>query len=145
MKQRLLAALLLLVAPLAAQSNSGLRDAVRNTERAFAKTMADRDPAAFARFLSEEAVFFSANGVLRGSAAVSGGWKQFFQGAKAPFSWEPDQVEVLASGSLALSSGPVYDPDHKRIGTFNSVWRRGTDGNWKIVFDKGCPPCNCGQ
>lgn len=29
------------------------------------------------------------------------------QVAEAPFSWEPAQVEVLDSGTLALSSGPV--------------------------------------
>jgi hypothetical protein len=82
---------------------------------------------------------------LRGLKQVNDGWKRMYEGAKAPFSWEPEQVEVLDSGTLALSSGPVYDPDHKRIGTFNSVWRREPGGKWKIVFDKGCPPCNCGQ
>jgi len=49
--------------------------------------------------------------------------------------------ELLDSGTLAMSSGPVYDPEGKRIGTFNSVWRREPDGSWKIVLDKGCPPC----
>jgi ketosteroid isomerase-like protein len=35
----------------------------------------------------------------------------------------------------------VRDPDGRQIGTFNSVWRREADGSWKVVFDKGCPPC----
>src|SRR4051794_1725227 len=113
---------LLLVLPLFAQTNSDLKEQVRNTERAFAKTMADRDHAAFVSFLAEEAVFFG-NGLLRGPKQVGDGWKRFFEGPRAPFSWEPEQVEVLDSGTLALSSGPVWDPDHKRIGTFNSVWR----------------------
>jgi ketosteroid isomerase-like protein len=59
----------------------------------------------------------------------------------APFSWEPEHVEVLASGTLALSSGPVFGRDGTRIGTFNSVWRLEADGRWRVVFDKGCPPC----
>jgi ketosteroid isomerase-like protein len=135
-----------MVAALAsAQAGADLREQVRATERAFAKTMADRDHAAFVSYLSEEAVFFGGNGVTRGPKQVGDVWKRFFDGAKAPFSWEPEQVEVLESGSLAFSSGPVWDPDHKRIGTFNSVWRRGPNGKWKIVFDKGCPPCNCAQ
>jgi ketosteroid isomerase-like protein len=145
MKLRLLLTIAIVAATLGAQSNAELREEVRATERAFAKTMADRDHAAFVSFLAPEAVFFSANGVLRDSKQVSDGWKRMYEGAKAPFSWEPEQVEVLDSGTLALSSGPVYDPDHKRIGTFNSVWRREPGGKWKIVFDKGCPPCNCGQ
>ena len=47
-------------------------------------------------------------------------------------------MAVLDSGRLGLSSGPVFDPAGERVGTFNSVWRR-TEGEWKIVFDKGCP------
>ena len=42
-----------------------------------------------------------------------------------------------------LSSGPVHDPKGNRVGTFNSVWRRGGDGTWKVILDKGCPPCDC--
>jgi hypothetical protein len=33
----------------------------------------------------------------------------------------------------------VFDPQGKRIGTFNSIWRRETDGRWHVIFDKGCP------
>ena len=40
-------------------SNADLVRQVAEAERAFAKTMADRDHAAFATFVSEEAVFFT--------------------------------------------------------------------------------------
>lgn len=116
---------------------------VRATETAFAKSMADRDHAAFVAHLSDEAVFFS-RAVLRGKTAVAEGWKPLYQGPKAPFSWQPEKVEVLESGTLALSSGPVFSPEGKRVGTFNSIWRREADGRWKIIFDNGCPPCDCG-
>jgi ketosteroid isomerase-like protein len=116
---------------------------VRQTELAFARTMADRDHAAFASFLAEETVFLAETRTLRGRAQVAEAWKRYYEGAKAPFSWEPDRVEVLDSGTLALSSGPVYDPDGQRVGTFTSVWRRDVAGRWRIIFDKGCPPCRC--
>jgi ketosteroid isomerase-like protein len=119
---------------------SALAEQVRATERAFAKTMADRDHAAFASFLSEEAVFLGRT-VLRGKAQVAAGWKAYYEAPQAPFSWEPDRVEVLASATLAVSTGPVYDPAGKRVGTFVSTWRREPDGTWKIVLDSGCPPC----
>ena len=125
-----------------AQSNAEVQAQVRERERAFAKTMADRDHGAFVSFLADETVFFG-KGPLRGKKAVAEAWKGFYEGPKAPFSWEPDAVEVLDSGGLALSSGPVHDPEGKRVGTFNSVWRREADGQWRIVFDKGCPPCAC--
>ncbi|HPA52918.1 MAG TPA: DUF4440 domain-containing protein, partial [Thermoanaerobaculia bacterium] len=59
----------------------------------------------------------------------------------APFSWEPALVEVLDSGTLALSTGPVRDPAGKETGTFTSIWRREGPGTWRIVFDKGNPVC----
>ena len=108
-----------LLPALFSQTNSDLKEQVRKTELAFAKSMADRDLAAFTSFLDDEAVFSGAK-ILRGAKAVAEQWKSFYQGPKAPFSWAPDAVEVLDSGTLALSSGPVFDPDGKRIGTFNS-------------------------
>ena len=134
--------LLFLAVSLFAQ-NEKSADEVRRAELGFAKSMADRDLKAFTAFLADEALFISPTRVLRGAKEVADGWKRFFDGPKAPFSWEPAEVQVLDSGTLALSSGPVRDPSGKRIGTFNSVWRREADGNWKVVIDHGCPPCDC--
>ena len=116
---------------------------LRAAEEAFAQTMADRDHEAFAAFLAEETVFFGPTGEIRGSEAVAAAWEPFFQGADAPFAWQPDSVAVLDSGTLGLTSGPVVAPDGRRIGTFNSVWRLARGGSWEIVFDRGCPPCDC--
>ncbi len=115
-----------------------LRKQVTETEKAFARSMAERDFAAFARHLSEGTVFYGRN-VLRGKAAVMAAWKPFYEGEKAPFSWEPDQVDVLPDGTLAHSSGPVRDENGKRVSRFNSVWRLESPGVWRIVFDKGQP------
>jgi ketosteroid isomerase-like protein len=112
-------------------------------ESSFAATLANRDTAAFAALVSPEAVFFGEKAVMRGKAAVVDGWRPLFAGPTAPFSWRPEVVEVLPSGTLALSSGPVHDPGGKQIGTFTSVWRREPDGTWRVIFDKGCPVCNC--
>ena len=122
-------------------SNEALAREVQATERAFAKTMAERDHAAFERFLSEEAVFFSGNEPLRGKRRVAEAWARFYEGPDAPFSWEPDRVEVLASGTLALSTGPVRDAHGTIIARFNSIWRRESPGTWRIVFDRGSPVC----
>jgi uncharacterized protein (TIGR02246 family) len=146
----LLAAVLILIfglpaAALAADppGNAELAAQLRATEEAFARTMADRDHEAFVSFLAEEAVFFGRNSELRGRDAVAAAWKPLFEGAAAPFSWQPEVATVLDSGTLGLTSGPVLAPDGKRIGTFNSVWRREADGSWKIIFDRGCPDCEC--
>lgn len=115
-------------------------DQVVAVERAFARTMAERDLDAFAGFLSEEAIFFAGTQPLRGKAAVIEAWSRYYDGPEPPFSWEPDQVEVLDSGKLALSTGPVRDPGGKVIARFQSIWRLEAPGVWRIVFDKGGPP-----
>ena len=120
-------------------------DEVRAAETAFAKSMADRDAAAFSALIADETVFFGSKTVFHGKAEVVAGWKRFFDGPAAPFSWAPAEVEVLPAGTLGFTSGPVYDPKGQRIGTFNSVWQRQKDGTWKIIFDKGCPPCDCAK
>jgi ketosteroid isomerase-like protein len=120
---------------------ASLRQQVMNTERAFAKSMADRDHAAFTSFLADEAIFFNGDSSLRGKTAVAAQWKPFFDGQDPPFSWEPDQVQVLDSGDLALSTGPVRDPAGNIVGRFNSIWRLDSTGSWRIVFDKGSPVC----
>jgi ketosteroid isomerase-like protein len=116
-----------------------LRRQVTEAERSFARSMAQRDHAAFTRHLSEHAVFYAPTSVLHGKAAVAAGWKPFFDGPAAPFSWEPEQVDVLADGTLAHSSGPVRDPSGRILLRFNSVWRQEAPGVWRVVFDKGSP------
>jgi ketosteroid isomerase-like protein len=118
---------------------------VAATERAFAKTMADRNFGAFTTFLSGETIFFGRSGPIRGKQAVSDAWKRFYEQPQAPFSWTPDKVEVLDSGSLALSTGPVYDPNGKLIARFSSIWRLEAPDTWRIIFDQGCEVCDCAK
>ena len=116
------------------------RTEVFAAERAFARSMAERDFAAFGRYVAADCVFFSGSTALHGRDAVLAAWKPFFDGPAAPFSWEPDQVEVLASGELALSTGLVKTPDGVVSARFNSIWQRQPDGQWRVIFDKGGPP-----
>ena len=133
------AAAVLAVGAAAAQGSLETRRAeVFAAERAFARSMAERDFAAFSRYVAEDCVFFGQT-ALHGRDAVLAAWKPFFDGAQAPFSWEPDQVEVLASGELALSTGLVKNPEGAVTARFNSVWQRQGDGRWLVIFDKGGP------
>lgn len=139
---RLLTAMVLsgLAASGAAADPSRWQAEVTAAEIAFARSMAERDLAAFTGWLSEQAVFFTTPGApLRGRAAVVAHWRAYFEGPKAPFSWAPDRVDVLDDGTLAHSSGPVRDPAGQPIARFNSVWRQEAPGVWRVVFDRGEP------
>ncbi len=121
--------------------SADLRSQVAEVERAFAKAMADRDYAAFTSFLSEEAVFLAGTTARRGKQAVAAHWKTYFDESDAPFSWEPETVSVLDSGNLAISTGPVWNAEGRRMSTYTSIWRQEEPGVWRIIFDKGDRYC----
>jgi len=120
-----------------------LEKEVADTETAFAATMARRDLRAFEEFVAADAVFFSGPAPLRGKAAITDYWRRFYTDTAAPFAWKPETVRVLATGELAISTGPVTDAAGQQVSTFTSIWRREDSGRWLIVFDKGNDVCRC--
>lgn len=126
-------------APSAEQMQAWQRE-VRAAECGFAASMARRDLAAFERHLAEATLFFMGpNRPLHGRAAVVAAWKRFYDGAEAPFQWEPDEIAVSPDGQLAYSTGPVRNARGELTNRFNSVWRREGPGRWVIVVDRGAP------
>lgn len=136
------ASVLLAVAYAGAKQKPDPRAQVFAAESSFAHTLAARDLEAFGSFVAKDAIFFGRRGVMHGRAEVVAGWKPLFEGPDPPFSWKPEVVEVLESGTLAHSSGPVMDPSGKVFGMFQSIWRLDPDGKWRVVFDKGCDVCD---
>ena len=126
-----------------APSHEALVAQVTAAEVAFAKSMVDRDHAAFLTHIADDAVFLNGGKPLRGKAAIGEHWKHFYTGATPPFTWKPDLVEVAASGGLAQSVGPVAAPGGKVVSRFYSTWRREPDGRWRVVFDDGYNLCDC--
>lgn len=118
---------------------------VRAAEAAFARTMAERDFAAFATFIADDAVFVNGGKPLRGKAEVLAFWKRFFDGPAAPFSWRPELVEIASGGDLGYSEGPVSSPQGKVFARFYSTWRRDGAGRWHVVFDNGYTVCDGGK
>ncbi len=105
--------------------------------------MTDRDFVGFMRFVADDAVFLNGGKPLRGKAAIREYWKRFYSDPAAPFDWKPEFVEVLSSGGLAQSIGPVISPNGKVIARFYSTWRLESDGNWRVVLDNGYDVCDC--
>jgi ketosteroid isomerase-like protein len=128
----------------AADDLAALTEQVRATEIAFAKTLADRDVKAFRNMIAPDVIWL-ADKPLRGPDQVLTRWQKFFDAPQPPFSWAPEIVEVQAGGKLALSTGPVFSAAGKQIGTYTSIWRREASGEWKIIFDRGCPHCDCAE
>ena len=116
-------------------------------ELSFAQSVAAHDAAAFREHLEEGAVFGTKSPApQRGRDAIVGAWAGLIDGSALVLRWYPTMVAVDGSGELAYSSGPsLYEkagaqgPEY-RIGAFQSIWRRGDDGVWRVVFDDGIRP-----
>lgn len=114
---------------------------VRQSELAFAATMAARDLNAFAGFIAEDAVFINGGQPLRGRVVIVQNWERFFSGPEAPFSWEPEIVEIAAGGTLGYTEGPVTLSSGESSSRFYTTWQRQPQGGWLVVFDNGYRVC----
>ena len=126
-----------------AQSVEEIEKQVADRERAFAQTMADRDFEKFKTFLDENAVFLGGKSVMRGKKQIAEKWQRYFEKEQAPFAWKPERVAVIGGGDIALSTGPVWNPDGRVHSYYTSTWRKDSSGEWKVILDKGqkyCPP-----
>ncbi|MEO8502842.1 MAG: nuclear transport factor 2 family protein [Acidobacteriota bacterium] len=150
----ILAALLLLLAeaPAKVSPKGPNAESLRAAELAFAASVREKNPAHFAAAVADDAIFISGNDVLRGKAAIVKGWASLFTADAPPMDWHPEFAEVQDGGGLGLTRGPWKidgkDKDGKpspRSGVFNSIWRHETNGEWKVIFDAGCPPCPCAK
>ena len=116
---------------------------VRCTEIAFSLAAENRDKDKFASLLDADTRFVG-NSVNRGAQAVLDAWSGFFEEGGPEIIWRPQFVVVLESGDLALSRGPYrlrfVNDAGERVelwGTYNSVWRKTSAGQWRIIFDAG--------
>lgn len=130
---------------LAAPALADLADQVRCREIGFSKAVETQDHELFSSFIDPDARFVGGK-VDRGRETIAEAWKVFFTGDLPKIMWRPKIIEVLESGDLALSRGPyrIIDKNSQgetteAWGTFNSVWRLTSDGEWLVVFDAGGP------
>ena len=119
------------------------KNEVRCQEIGFSQSVENKDIESFRSFLDSDARFVGSS-VLRGPEEITAAWQVFFSEEGPAIKWRPQFVEVLEEGALALTRGPYRmtskDPDGNSVeswGTFNSIWRKNVDGEWRVVFDAG--------
>ncbi|HYM86777.1 MAG TPA: nuclear transport factor 2 family protein [Pseudoxanthomonas sp.] len=113
-------------------------------ELSFARSVAEHDPVAFAAHLAPNAAFGVNNTPILGREAVVREWQGLIDGTALVLEWYPAVVTVGGDGRTAYSSGPALYQDPKtgiyRHGRYGSVWQRGEDGVWRLIFDDGIRP-----
>lgn len=109
-------------------------------DRRFSSTSTEKGyNTAFIEFAHPNAVMLRANSMpITGIEAVT----RLFEKADTTgvrFTWEPIDAEIALSGEIGYTYG-VYTFKKDTVtekGTYVSVWKKDSDGNWKYVLDCG--------
>jgi len=117
-------------------------------ELSFAKSVADHDAKAFAGHVEQDAAFsVDSPEPLRGRDEITRQWDGIIQGKGLLLSWYPTRTTIAGAPDTAFSAGPALFEDTRpgakqryRLGGFRSVWHRGPDGTWRVLFDGGQEP-----
>ena len=113
-------------------------------ELSFARSVADHDAVAFAAHLAADVAVGVSREPTRGREAVTREWQGIIDGSALKLEWYPAVVTMGGDGRVAYSSGPALYQDPGtgayRLGRFGSVWLRGDDGTWRMIFDDGIRP-----
>ena len=113
-----------------------------NTERAFAKLAVERGfRESFIMYFAEDGIGFAPQ-----PYKVKETLSRQPAAANRPtitFNWAPVYGDIAQAGDLGWNSGPVLfedtGPEKKpvRHGMFFSVWKKQSDGSWRVVLDLG--------
>jgi ketosteroid isomerase-like protein len=120
------------------------KNEIIQTEREFA-AMADSVgiKEAFVKYSADDVAILRGDIVLKGKNALNIYYTNQYMGPdRYSLTWEPDFVDVSASGDM----GYTYGQYHLQItdtlgqrraldGIFHTIWKRQNDGTWKFVWD----------
>lgn len=111
----------------------------------FAQSVAQRNRERFLSFLADVTTFGGgAPDELRGRDAVMKGWSDFFEPNGPTLAWTPTRGDVIGAGDVGYTTGTALLKGRRPDGTpverrseYLTVWKKQTDGSWKVIFDTG--------
>jgi uncharacterized protein (TIGR02246 family) len=118
--------------------------AVKDTEAAWLKDTALKDPAQFASYYAEDALVLSPNAPLvAGKNKIQAGLTTLMADPNFALTFHSTRVEASKGGDMVYTIGAysrtVSDPKNKQPitdkGNYLTVWKKQADGNWKVVTD----------
>jgi ketosteroid isomerase-like protein len=120
-----------------AQSNKNLQGLV-TAEKAFAQSSKETSTKeAFLKYLADDGILFR-------PTPLNG--KKFWNGIEKGedlLTWEPIFADISAAGDLGFTTGPFEQKGDRAGqqaaggGTYISVWKKQSDGLWKVMADLG--------
>jgi ketosteroid isomerase-like protein len=106
-----------------------------DAEKSFAQTSLDRGiRESFLKFFADDCVMF-APGPTNGKKVF-----EKFKDEDRKLFWQPAFAAIAKSGDFGITTGPWEMRRSEKpigFGQFVSVWKKQSDGNWKVIFDTG--------
>ncbi len=119
-----------------------LKQEIIDAESDFARMAGEKGlKVAFVEFAAVNAVIKRGGEIIKGRNDIG----KYYAGqtkGNAKLAWEPQYIDVAASGDLAYTYGPYtysfldsLDNAIESTGFFHTVWKRQPGGAWKFVYD----------
>lgn len=106
-----------------------------DAEKSFAHTSLERGiRESFLKFFADDAIMF-APGPTNGRKLY-----EKFKDEDRKLFWQPVFAAIAKSGDFGVTTGPWEMRRSDKpvgFGQFASVWKKQSDGNWKVIFDTG--------
>ena len=116
-------------------------DLLIKLEADFAKAVAEHGRAAFVTYFAEDGVELEDGGGVTTREEMK---KQPAWAEGTSLTWTPVRADMAASGDLGFTYGNyVFKSKNKEgqivtnYGKYVSVWKKQSDGSWKVVVDMG--------
>ncbi len=125
-----------------AQTGKAIDD-IRAADAGWLKTYEAKDVSKAVAFCDEQGSMLWPNApVATGKEAITKLTASAFAIPDFKLAWQPEKVGVARSGDLGYTSGTYVwtfkDASGKPVsdkGKYLTVWKRQTDGSWKVLFD----------
>jgi ketosteroid isomerase-like protein len=108
--------------------------AIGAADQAWAQAVAARSVDQIVAFYDPEIVTAgSAMPPARGLAQIRSMWTSLLSQSGFSLTWKAEKVSVAASGTIGYSTGTWRTGTQS--GPYFAVWRKQSDGGWKVLFD----------
>lgn len=121
-------------------------DTIRSLEQQWSQAAGRHDATAFASFYAADGTIFPPGSPeVTGSDAIQKLISQVIGDTTSTVSFQPTAVYVAASNDMAWDHGTVAITSAAGVapGKYVVVWKRGSDGSWKVaadIFNLNAPP-----
>jgi len=117
---------------------------IERQEAAMMSAAAEKGAAGYLSFYAEDAVELSDGvAIIQGKTRLAEAM-EFLNDKKNRLTWTPLHIDVAQSDDLAYSYGTFefrsVGKDGKPVlehGKYTTIWKKQTDGSWKVVLDMG--------